>query len=96
MKASMESYNQELQKNNEEEIMKQIMKESEKQFADEQEKIMERIRTESREQWQAPKKLPPIQQVVNMGFPMELALKAYNEVGDDVPTMISYIYEALN
>jgi len=92
MKASMQSYKQESNKMSEEEIMQQIMEESKNQYMKEQDDLMSQIQKKT-----APigSNLPPIQQVANMGFPMELVLTAYSQVGDDVQTMIDYIYNNL-
>ena len=96
MKASMESYKQEAEKLSEEEIMRQIMKESKNAYMKEQDEIMKDIQEKSMADGmdQEPS-IPPIQQVANMGFPMEMVLKAYSVVGDDVQKMIDYIYNTL-
>lgn len=101
MNESMKTYNEEKMMHNEEEIYKQVLEASK---ADEDEilkKVMEESKKEANldfgfQSQEGDDSLPPIQQVANMGYPMELVLQAYAAVGDDVPTMISYIYKLLN
>ena len=94
MKASMMTFEQE-QVPPDSQFMKHILEQSKNEYQLKQEKILRDIKQSSRQQFANPGNLPPIQQVANMGFPMELVLKAYQDVGDDVPTMIEYIYKSL-
>lgn len=80
----------------ESEFMNHILEQSKNEFQLQQQKLLSEIQKKSRQELNNPDHLPPIQQVANMGFPMELVLQAYQSVGDDVPKMIDYIYKILD
>lgn len=94
MKESMATYEQE-QIPAESEFMNHLLKQSQNEYQLQQQKLLQDIQLQSKQQYSNPHGLPPIKQVANMGFPMELVLKAYQNVGDDVPKMIDYIYKEL-
>lgn len=75
----------------EEEMLRKVLEESKKEARENG--IFSSIDTPKIEEKEG---VPPVQQVVDMGYPMVLALQAYNSVGDNVPTMIDYIEKILN
>lgn len=93
----------EASKHDEEALLKKVLEESKND--DDEDEIMKKVMEESKKEaglglgaghQETDDSLPPIQQMANMGYPMELVLQAYAAVGDDVPTMINYIYKLLN
>lgn len=95
MKQSMKTLESERLKQNEEEIYKQVIEASKT----EEEELLKKVLEESKKDFpsypEPQKEVPPIQQVADMGYPMELVLQAYANVGDDVEKMLDYIFKIL-
>lgn len=77
-------------------LYEDILQESQKLYQLEQEKLIKEIESQSKKEIIPEKKLTPIEQVVNMGFPIELVLRAYENVGNDPAVMLEYIYKMLD
>lgn len=77
-------------------VLKQLLEESKKEFEEQEKQKLQEIQNQSLHEANITPKKFPIQQVVELGFPIELATAAYLNVGDDVEKMVEYIYKQLD
>lgn len=76
-------------------VFDHILEQTKNEYELEDEKLLKKIQDESKKEIVNPDNLSSIQIVVNMGFPIELVMRAYQDVGDDCATMLDYIYKIL-